>query len=151
MAAMGGTETRRPSGRTAFRPAGVLSARRINQSARQLSKRTGRKAGDPHTGAFDYVYCAGLFDYLSDRICRRLLEIFYDMLAPGGLLVATNVHVRNPSRHWMECVMDWHLVYRDDEQFIALAPEKAPKESIVLKADPTGVNIFLEVRKPLNG
>jgi extracellular factor (EF) 3-hydroxypalmitic acid methyl ester biosynthesis protein len=121
------------------------------RSVQQVLKDSGRKGDNPNVGSFDYVYCAGLFDYLSDRICRRLLEIFYDMLAPGGLLVATNVHVRNPSRHWMECVMDWHLVYRDDAQFLGLAPDKAPKDAVSLRADPTGVNIFLEVRKPPNG
>lgn len=97
---------------------------------------------------YDVVYCAGLFDYLSDRVCRRLLEIFYSLLAPGGLLISTNVHSGNPSRQWMESVMDWHLVYRDDEQMLGLAPNTAPPENITIKADPTHVNIFLEVRKP---
>jgi extracellular factor (EF) 3-hydroxypalmitic acid methyl ester biosynthesis protein len=99
-------------------------------------------------GSYDFVYCAGLFDYLSDRICRRLLEVFYDLLAPGGLLVATNVDSSNPSRVWMEYVVDWHLVYRDQEQFLKLAPDRAPPGSAQVKADDTGVNIFLEVRKP---
>lgn len=99
-------------------------------------------------GGYNVVYCAGLFDYLSDRICRRLLEIFYQMLAPGGLLIATNVHSSNPSRQWMESVMDWHLVYRDEKQFLGIAPESAPQENIRITAEPTGVNIFLEVRKP---
>jgi extracellular factor (EF) 3-hydroxypalmitic acid methyl ester biosynthesis protein len=97
---------------------------------------------------YDVVYCAGLFDYLSDRVCRRLLEIFYDLLAPGGLLVATNVHSANPSRQWMEAVMDWHLVYRDEAQFLSLAPGQADHAAVQVLADPTGVNIFLEVRKP---
>ena len=89
-----------------------------------------------------------LFDYLSDRICRRLLEIFYDLLAPGGLLVATNVDISNPSRNWMEHVVDWHLVYRNQEGFIKLAPDKASPSDCKVSADATGVNIFLEIRKP---
>jgi extracellular factor (EF) 3-hydroxypalmitic acid methyl ester biosynthesis protein len=85
---------------------------------------------------------------LSDRVCRRLLEIFYDLLAPGGLLVATNVHSSNPWKNWMEYLADWHLVYRDEEQFRKLAPSAAAEDSVLVKADETGVNIFLEVRKP---
>lgn len=119
----------------------------LKKSVHQMLKEAGRPQPG---GGYDMVYCAGLFDYLSDRVCRRLLEIFYDMLAPGGLLIATNVHVRNPSRHWMECVMDWHLVYRDDEGFLALAPARAPVAAKVIKAEETGVNIFLEVRKPMH-
>lgn len=118
----------------------------IQKKSVQQVLKDGLRSGSE--GLYQVVYCAGLFDYLSDRICKRLLEIFYHMLAPGGLLIATNVHVRNPSRQWMESVMDWHLVYRDVDQFINVAPEKAPAECIQVIADPTGVNIFLEVRKP---
>jgi extracellular factor (EF) 3-hydroxypalmitic acid methyl ester biosynthesis protein len=96
------------------------------------------------------VYCAGLFDYLSDRICRRLVEIFYDLVAPGGMLIVTNVHPSNPWRNWMEYLAEWHLVYRDEEQLLKLAPERAPPGAAVVRAEATGVNIFLEVRKPAN-
>jgi extracellular factor (EF) 3-hydroxypalmitic acid methyl ester biosynthesis protein len=118
------------------------------KSVHQVLKESGRAAAQ--AGTYDMVYCAGLFDYLSDRICRRLLEIFYDLLAPGGLLIATNVHPSNPWRNWMEYLAEWHLVYRDEEQFLKLAPDRAPPGSIVVKPDATGVNIFLEVRKPLD-
>ncbi|MES2738284.1 MAG: class I SAM-dependent methyltransferase [Verrucomicrobiota bacterium] len=120
----------------------------VKKSVHQMMKEAGRPQGG--AAGYDVVYCAGLFDYLSDRVCRRLLEIFYDMVAPGGLLIATNVHSRNPSRYWMECVMDWHLVYRNDEQFLALAPTRAPAGATVIREDETGVNIFMEVRKPKN-
>lgn len=121
----------------------------MKKSVHQMLKEAGRPQGSG--GGYDLVYCAGLFDYLSDRVCKRLLEIFYDMVAPGGLLIATNVHARNPSRHWMECVMDWHLVYRDDDGFLALAPSRAPAGTSVIKAEETGVNIFLEVSKAMHG
>src|SRR5262249_13374176 len=52
-------------------------------------------SGSPET-KFDLVYRAGLFDYLPDPICRQLSNIFYDMVAPGGLLVTTNVDCSNP-------------------------------------------------------
>ncbi|WP_395750576.1 class I SAM-dependent methyltransferase [Prosthecobacter sp.] len=118
------------------------------KSVHQVLKESGRAAAQ--AGTYDVVYCAGLFDYLSDRICRRLLEIFYDLLAPGGLLIATNVHPSNPWRNWMEYLAEWHLVYRDEEQFLKLAPDRAPPGAAVVKPDATGVNIFLEVRKPLD-
>jgi extracellular factor (EF) 3-hydroxypalmitic acid methyl ester biosynthesis protein len=117
--------------------------RSVNQVLKEASK--GSVADRQQ---YDLVYCAGLFDYLSDRICRRLLEIFYDMVAPGGLLIATNVHPSNPWRNWMEYLAEWHLVYRDEAQFLALAPATAPPHLVNVKAEATGVNIFLEVRKP---
>jgi extracellular factor (EF) 3-hydroxypalmitic acid methyl ester biosynthesis protein len=29
--------------------------------------------------SYDLVYCAGLFDYLSDKICQRLVRLFVNM------------------------------------------------------------------------
>jgi extracellular factor (EF) 3-hydroxypalmitic acid methyl ester biosynthesis protein len=70
------------------------------------------------------------------------------MVAPGGLLVATNVDASNPSRNWMEYVVDWHLVYRNHQQLEYLVPDGAWTENVSVKSDTTGVNIFIEVRKP---
>jgi extracellular factor (EF) 3-hydroxypalmitic acid methyl ester biosynthesis protein len=96
---------------------------------------------------FDMIYCAGIFDYLSDRICKRLMNIFYSMLEPGGLLVATNVDASNPSRNGMEYLLEWHLTYRSVEQLKALVPDQSPAGSAHIRSDETGVNHYIEVRK----
>lgn len=98
-------------------------------------------------GTYDFIYCAGLFDYLSDRICKRLMDHFYELLAPGGLLVATNVDAANPIRNIMEYIFEWHLVYRDKAQLAGLLPGKARPEERSILAEETGSNIFIEVRK----
>ncbi len=118
------------------------------KSVHQLLKESVRPGPDLQPGRYDFVYCAGLFDYLSDRICKRLMNIFYDLLAPGGLLLVTNVDFSNPSRNWMEYVLEWHLVYRDRKLLEALAPDEAPAGVFSVNAEATGVNIFIEVRKP---
>jgi extracellular factor (EF) 3-hydroxypalmitic acid methyl ester biosynthesis protein len=97
---------------------------------------------------YDLIYCAGLFDYLSDRICKRLMNIFYSMLAPGGLLIGTNVDFSNPSRNGMEYLLEWHLTYRNKEQLKVLIPDDAPARNVQIMSDDTGVNHFLEIRKP---
>jgi extracellular factor (EF) 3-hydroxypalmitic acid methyl ester biosynthesis protein len=97
---------------------------------------------------YDLIYCAGVFDYLSDRICKRLMDIFYAVLEPGGFLVATNIDASNPSRYGMEYLLDWHLIHRNSMQLRALAPDRAVSKSVAVKSDETGVNIYLEVRKP---
>lgn len=122
----------------------------IKRSVHQILKEGPR---GPETGkdtVYNVVYCAGLFDYLSDRICRRLMDIFYEILAPGGLLIATNVEASNPARQMMEYLMDWHLIYRNSDQLLACAPQLAPRENCRVLSDDTKVNIFLEVRKPLS-
>jgi extracellular factor (EF) 3-hydroxypalmitic acid methyl ester biosynthesis protein len=110
-----------------------------------MLKDAGKSSGELK---YDLVYCAGLFDYLSDQVCKRLMNLFYSLVAPGGLLLCTNVSTTNPSRNWMEYVLDWHLLYRDAQQFAALSPDAAPLENASVEGIGTGVNIALEVRKP---
>jgi extracellular factor (EF) 3-hydroxypalmitic acid methyl ester biosynthesis protein len=97
---------------------------------------------------FDFVYCAGLFDYLPNSTCKQLMNIFYDLVAPGGLLVATNVEPSNPLRHGMEHLLDWHLIYRRASELRELVPERAAKDQVAVRTDATGVNLFVEIRKP---
>jgi extracellular factor (EF) 3-hydroxypalmitic acid methyl ester biosynthesis protein len=94
---------------------------------------------------YDLVICAGLFDYLSDRICSRLLRLFYKWTKPGGRVGVTNVHLRNPIRQFMEHLVEWHLVYRDEAGFRGLVPEEWQPE---ISTDTTGVNVYMVVRKP---
>jgi extracellular factor (EF) 3-hydroxypalmitic acid methyl ester biosynthesis protein len=70
------------------------------------------------------------------------------MVAPGGLLVATNVDSCNPIKHWLSYVLEWHLIYRNSADMMSLRPDNASPDDTRLVSDPTGVNIYIEVRKP---
>jgi extracellular factor (EF) 3-hydroxypalmitic acid methyl ester biosynthesis protein len=96
---------------------------------------------------FDFIYCAGLFDYLPDRVCKELISVFYEWLAADGLVLTTNVVDCKPFRHMLEFVLDWHLIYRDRKQAVALLPESPGPVDVTFKCDDTGVNLFIEVRK----
>ena len=97
---------------------------------------------------YDFVYCAGLFDYLTDETCRKLIKIFYRRLAPGGLLYLTNVSPLTGNRGSLELILDWHLIYRDARQMKQLCSDLIPDEMVGVRTDETGINIFLEARKP---
>ncbi len=118
----------------------------LKQSVQQILKQADRVVHQP-ADQYDFIYCAGLFDYLSDKVCRKLMDIFYDMLAPGGLLLATNVDV-HPAVGEMECFLEWHLIHRNTEQMAKVAPSRSDPDEVKLIRDPTGVNIFMTVRKP---
>lgn len=94
----------------------------------------------------DLVYCAGLYDYFPDHICRRLTSLLYDNIKPGGLLILTNVHPSNPNRHGMEHLLEWYLVYRDENTILDLVPDGAKARAKAVN-DPTGMNVFLKIRK----
>lgn len=124
----------------------------LKRSVQQLLKETARSVQRTAANQYDFIYCAGLFDYLSTAVCKRLMNIFYEMLAPGGLLVATNVTAvlndSRPFRHSMEYILDWHLIYRDAPEAETFAPDAAPKDACKVLVEETGVNLFVEVRKP---
>jgi len=125
----------------------------LKKSVHQLIKESLKPAvsGDNAKREFDFVYCTGLFDYLSDHTCRQLMDIFYDLVTPGGLLVTSNVEPSNPMRNGMAYLLDWHLIYRTAREMRTLKPNRAPDDAALVRADSTGVNLFLEVRKPANG
>lgn len=132
---------------------GEISSRHHRQTRIQMIKRSVhqmlRDSSKPVTAQkYEFVYCAGLFDYLSDPVCKRLVNLMYDMLVPGGLLIVTNVSTSNPSRNWMEYVLDWHLLYRGTRDLEVLVPESAP---LSVQAIGDAVNMSLEIRKPANG
>ncbi|MCC7376270.1 MAG: class I SAM-dependent methyltransferase [Verrucomicrobiales bacterium] len=121
----------------------------VEKSIHQLLKESLRATEGDLAGGFDMVYCAGLFDYVSDRVCRRLTELFYQMLAPGGLLLVTNVDASKPFRHSMDYLLEWHLIFRNRQQMSTLLPESMMPEAPSVLADPLEVNLYLETRRPL--
>lgn len=131
-----------------------VAYRMVKKSVNQILKEAGRLPLR-EKNKYDYIYCAGLFDYLSDQACKQLMNVFYEMLAPGGLLLATNatdvLNDAKPFRFSMEYLLDWHLIYRSKDQFAVVAPDLASQEDIQILVEDTGANLFLEVKKPANG
>jgi len=121
----------------------LLTVEFVHKSIHELLLEAKARKDSPSVATHDFVYCAGLFDYLSDRICARLLDLFYRWTEPGGL-VATNVHPRNPVRYVLEHLLEWNLNYRDEAQLLAISP--AAGDSIVTD-EATKMNLFLESRK----
>jgi len=117
----------------------------IPRSVHQILKAAAQPGGDPELQNYDVVYCAGLFDYLSQRVGKRLVEFFCSIAKPGGIVVVTNVADSNPRKAWMEYLMEWNLIYRGREEMLDLVPHGLPVKRIDVKADSTGVNLFLEI------
>jgi extracellular factor (EF) 3-hydroxypalmitic acid methyl ester biosynthesis protein len=118
----------------------------LKKSVQQLLKEA-IKPAPGLVGRYDFVYCAGLFDYLPDRVCRQLMGVFYQWLAPHGRLLVTNVDGTLPFRNKLEFILDWNLLYRTASGMLSLKPERAPADLCWVRSDLTAVNLFLEVRK----
>lgn len=124
--------------------AGLRPRFRFVQESVHRMIRSGRNATPLGRQTYDFIYCAGLFDYLSDKACSSLLKLFYQWLRPGGRILVTNVTPRNTALYLMEHILEWHLIYRDEGQMRALVPDEWIRD---LYCDATGVNVFLELQK----
>jgi extracellular factor (EF) 3-hydroxypalmitic acid methyl ester biosynthesis protein len=120
------------------------------KSVQQLLRDAARSAGDTGSGKYDFLYCAGLFDYLPDPVCKQLIGLFYQWLAPGGSLLVTNVDCTRPFRNKLEFILDWNLIYRTGPELAKLRPGSVSADNFSVTSDLTSVNVFLEIRKPEN-
>ena len=114
----------------------------VHESVHDLLKRAVRKDSSEGQEQFDFVYCAGLFDYLSDKVCARLIQYFVLRSRLSGQVLVTNVHSSNPERNGMEHLLEWHLIYRDESQIESVLPPS--RSQTRLYTDATGVNVFAE-------
>ncbi len=97
---------------------------------------------------YDFIWSAGLFDYLNDKAFQMLLSRFKKWLLPGGEIVIGNFHKGfNPSRNYMEIMGDWHLIHRTEEQLVHLAEQAGFRNNqIWVGRERLNVNLFLHIR-----
>lgn len=98
---------------------------------------------------FDFVYAAGLFDYLADPIAMRLIERMFGFLRPGGRMLIANFTPAGPDVGYMETFMDWWLILRTGEQMRSLFSALPEHEvaSIETFKDEAGTIVYATAEK----
>ncbi len=96
---------------------------------------------------YHLVYCAGLYDYLSDRMCRTVTNYLYDLVEPGGQLIISNFTPSNQLRNLMTFVLDWELIYRTVDHFSALMKKTQLKGNFEIVTDKTGTELYAIAKK----
>lgn len=91
---------------------------------------------------YDHVYCAGLFDYLSDRLIVKVIAYLHSILRPGGTLVVSNFTDDNPIKGYMTIVMDWELIYRSADEFEELVKRAVPGATYKMELDDDGSEVY---------
>ena len=98
-------------------------------------------------GTFDYIYSAGLYDYLSESIAGALTKNLIERLKPGGTLLIANFVPTAAGRAYMELVMQWTLEWRTKEQLVAIFPSDA-RDSVSVFLDPHENVAYATWKKP---
>jgi len=65
-------------------------------------------------GQFDFVYAAGLYDYLARNTAIKLTKRCLQMLKPKGTFLFANFALDIPDDGYMETFMNWQLVLRNE-------------------------------------
>jgi SAM-dependent methyltransferase len=80
----------------------------INGSVRSLLTRTQK------LGHFDFIYAAGLYDYLTHNVAVKLTRRCLEMLKPGGFFYFANFSSEIAVDGYMETFMNWPLLLRTE-------------------------------------
>lgn len=93
----------------------------------------------------DFLCCAGLFDYLPNEPAKKMLNFFWQRLAPGGMLMVGNFAPHNPTRAYMEWLGNWYLLYRTADDLANLARSAGvPEANFNVFAERLGIDLFIE-------
>ena len=120
-----------------------LGIRAMSGTVRQIL------GGKVNLGQFDFVYAAGLFDYLTAPVAAFLTRKLFDMMRPGGTMLIPNFVAGARDSGYMEAFMDWHLIYRthaDMQELAAALPTNAVASREIFD-DPATTITFLLINK----
>ena len=93
---------------------------------------------------FELIYTLGLTDYLDERAMRFLHKLMKACLAPGGTILVANFLPYHIGTGWMDAVMDWQLIYRDEAELASYASEIQLGSKTW--TDPTGCIAWCEMK-----
>ena len=96
----------------------------------------------------DLVYSIGLVDYFNDKFVVALMDYVYEHLAPGGKIILGNFHVSNCCKAFIDYVMEWNLIHRNEEDMDCLySTSRFGRGCTNILFEDEGINMFAECRK----
>jgi len=92
-------------------------------------------------GTFDFIYAAGLYDYLAESVAVKLTERCLQMLKPGGKFLLANFAQDIGVEGYMETFMNWPLIWRTDRDVQSIIDKvKHPiADTVVMRGENRGV------------
>ncbi|MCH7604734.1 methyltransferase domain-containing protein [Patescibacteria group bacterium] len=95
----------------------------------------------------EIIEMAGLLEYIKDDAVITLLNDIFAIMPPGGLLITSNINY-NREMKFVEHIMEWPLIYRDEDalrSIIARSSFNDAKASILY--EPLHIHAVLLLRK----
>jgi SAM-dependent methyltransferase len=99
---------------------------------------------------FDFVYAAGLYDYLPDAVAVKLTMKCVSMLKPGGTFLFANFSPETDVDGYMETFMNWALLLRSEREMGLIASESVTGADVKVSVW-SGSNrsiVYCEIQRP---
>ena len=90
----------------------------------------------------DIIYSSGLTDYLDGRLFISMAGRCYEHLRPGGVFIVGNFGGENPNRAFMDNLLHWNLIHRDEGELKNLFASTPFGGQVSVLAEPNRVNLF---------
>jgi SAM-dependent methyltransferase len=81
-------------------------------------------------GRFDFVYAAGLYDYLPHKVAVRLTQSCLQLLKPDGIFLFANFSPEMTDDGFLETFMNWALLQRSEEDMWAIINASVDRNSV---------------------
>ncbi len=94
---------------------------------------------------YDLIYSAGLFDYFTEPVAQLAAKKMLEAVKPGGKVIIGNFSKDNPTVPLMELILDWHLIYRSNNDLLRMFDGLGSK--IWVEKEPLGINLFVVIQK----
>lgn len=94
---------------------------------------------------FDLIYTAGLSDYLPDNVLCSLLRKLYPSAKPGATIVVGNFTTNTHGRGFMEGLMNWSLIYRNEKHLSDIVRDALPGVDFRSFCDEIGDVAYVEI------
>lgn len=131
-----------------FDAAGLLPRNAILRKY-NVQKMVSRERNEKEFGPQDVIYSIGLFDYLGDDLLVRLLGALFDLLAPGGKLIASFKDCTRYDRRDYQWMVDWGTFLQRTEQDCRSLVDRAevPRAACAMHRDASGVIMFFVISR----
>ncbi len=97
------------------------------------------------SNTYDFIYSAGLYDYLDNNVSKVLTDYLYDILKPGGTLLIGNFSNLNTEKVFTDLVLDWFLIHKSHEDLKKIIPQECSEFKIF--EDPNEIISYVEIKK----
>lgn len=93
---------------------------------------------------FDFIYSAGVFDYIKDAAAGAIVEYLYELLRPEGEIVIGNFTIDRGCAALMVLALDWSLIYRSKKDLKDMYEFVDPE--VKIEEEEEGINLFAILR-----